>query len=93
MRRTGSPFVVRLPSDWTFFGLTQTYKVQLHDQVFDLVYHGKGFTYHEVYSMPVYLRHFYVRKIQHIYSEEKKAHEKSMREAKSKQPKKPNIRR
>ena len=93
MRRTGSPFVVRLPSDWTFFGLTQTYKVQLHDQVFDLVYHGKGFTYHEVYSMPVYLRHFYVRKIQHIYSEEKKAHEKSMREAKSKQSKKPNIRR
>jgi hypothetical protein len=61
--------------------------------VFDLVYHGKGFTYHEVYNMPIYLRHFYVRKIQHIYAEEKKAHEKAMRDAKSKQSKKPNIRR
>jgi hypothetical protein len=65
----------------------------MHDQVFDLVYHGKGFTYQDVYNMPVYLRHFYVRKIQHIYSEEKKAHEKAMRDAKSKQSKKPNIRR
>ncbi len=43
--------------------------------------------------MPIYLRHFYVRKIQHIYAEEKKAHEKAMRDAKSKQSKKPNIRR
>lgn len=85
--------MVRLPSDWTFFGLTQNYRVHLHDQVFDLVYHGKGFSYHEVYNMPIYLRHFYVRKIQHIYSEQKKAHEKSMRDAKSKQSKKPNIRR
>ncbi len=85
--------MVHLPSDWTFFGLTQNYRVHLHDQVFDLVYHGKGFTYHEVYNMPVYLRHFYVRKIQHIYSEQNKAREKSMREAKSKQSKKPNIRR
>ena len=84
---------MRLPSDWTFFGLTQNYKVHLHDQVFDLVYHGKGFTYQDVYNMPVYLRHFYVRKIQHIYSEEKKSHEKAMRDAKSKQSKKPNIRR
>ena len=85
--------MVRLPSDWTFFGLTQNYRVHLHDQVFDLVYHGKGFSYHEVYNMPIYLRHFYVRKIQHIYSEQKKVHEKSMRDAKSKQSKKPNIRR
>ena len=41
--------------------------------------------------MPVYLRHFYVRKIQHIYAEEKKANDKALRESKSRQVKKPNI--
>ncbi len=84
--------MVQLPSDWTFFGLTPSYKVHLHDQVFDLVYHGKGFTHYEVYNMPVYLRHFYVRKIQHIYAEEKKANDKATRSAKTPLVKKPNIR-
>jgi hypothetical protein len=41
--------------------------------------------------MPVYLRLFYIRKINHIYTEQTKAHEKAMRDAKSKQSKKPNI--
>ena len=57
----------------------------MHDQVFDLVYHGKGFTHEEAYNMPVYLRLFYLRKINHIFTEQKNAHEKAMKEAKSKQ--------
>ena len=63
----------------------QNYKVKIHDQVFDLVYYGKGFTHHEVYNMPIYLRLFYMRKINHIFTEQNKAHEKAMKEARTKQ--------
>ena len=58
-----SPFVLQLPSDWTFFGLTYEYNQKVYDQIFELVYYGQGgFTYDDVYSMPVNLRaYYYVR--------------------------------
>jgi len=34
--------------------------------------------------MPVFIRHFYVRRLQKHFDDEKKAHDKAMREAKSK---------
>jgi hypothetical protein len=46
----------------TFFGLSPKDKPILHAQLFDLVYHGKGFTWTEIYNMPVWLRKFYYKK-------------------------------
>ena len=77
MRRTESPFVVRLASDWTFFGLTASYKVIVYDQIFDLVFHGKGFSYQDVLDMPVYLRTYYIHKINKFYEDQNKAQEKA----------------
>ena len=43
-----------------FYSLTLTPedKVRVHQEIFQLVYHGNGFTHDEVYSMPIPLRYF-----------------------------------
>ena len=47
-----------------FFGLTSHYKMQVYQEVHELTYHGGGgFTYSEVYNMPIYLRRFSLKKI------------------------------
>lgn len=73
-----------LPSDWTFFGLTQNYRLNVYDQIFDLVYYGKGFSYTDVFDMPVYLRIYYINKINKIFKDRNKAQEKADRQAQSK---------
>jgi len=37
-------------------------KVRIHQEIFQLVYNSQGgFTHDEVYTMPIYLRYFYLR--------------------------------
>ena len=77
-------FELQLASDWTFFGLTAAYRVGKQEQIFDLVYHSQGgFTYQDVYNMPVYLRTFYIRKMSKMFSDQKKEHETAMRKQKA----------
>ena len=84
MEIPGIPFALQLTSDWTFFGLTPSYRVQKQEQIFDLVYHSKGgFTYNDVYNMPIYLRTFYILKMSRMFSDQKKEHEKAMRQQKA----------
>ena len=74
-----------MPSDWTFFGLTQKYKLQKADQIFDLTYHSNGaFSYTEVYNMPVYMRTYYIRKLNKLFEDQNKEHEKAMKKMQSK---------
>jgi hypothetical protein len=74
---------VQLTLDWTFFGLTATYKLQMQDQIFDLVYYGKGFSYTEVQELPVYLRVYFIRKLNKIFSDRNKEQEKAAKKAHS----------
>ena len=55
-----------------FFGLTPNHKPQIHEEIFELIYYGQGFTHHDVYSMPTYLRKFYLRNLVKVKKEEKK---------------------
>ena len=53
----------------SFFGLRAEDKPAIHDQIFSLCFHGKGgFNFTEVYNMPIYLRHFYIKKAQQFYN-------------------------
>ena len=88
-RRPASPFVVSFQLGWTFFGLTSKYRLTVQEQLFDLIYYGKGFSYTEAYNMPVYLRHFFIRKINKIHKDRKKAEEKAHKKAKSSSRSKP----
>ena len=64
-----------------FFGLTAKDKPKLHEQIFQLMYYGIGFTHSDVYSMPVYLRNFYYKQLLDTRKKEndemKKANQKS----------------
>ena len=47
-----------------FYGLTLTLedKVRIHQEIFHLIYNSNGsITHDEAYSMPVYLRYFYLK--------------------------------
>ena len=65
----------------TFFGLQPSNKPQIHNEIFELVYYGQGFTHDDVYSMPTYLRRFYMKKLIDTKKEEKKQIEKSNKKA------------
>ena len=56
-----------------FFGLSPEDKPAIHAQLFDMVYHGRGFTWTELYNMPVWLRKFYYKKMETAIIETNKA--------------------
>ena len=51
-----------------------------------MVYHGHGFTWTELYNMPVWLRKFYYKKMEEALSKQKEAQTKA-----SKKTSKPKI--
>ena len=61
-----------------FFGLTDEYKIQLHELIFDLCNHSH-FGYDAVYSMPVQYRTFYMRKLINSKEKEKDQYESATR--------------
>jgi hypothetical protein len=64
-----------------FFGLTPKDKPKLHEQIFQLMYYGQGFTHSDVYDMPIYLRNFYYKQLTETRKKEneemKKANQKN----------------
>jgi hypothetical protein len=47
----------------TFFGLSQEYRVSLFTELHEIVTYGEGYTFTELYGMPIYLRKFIFNKI------------------------------
>ncbi len=75
--------MVSFKLDWTFFGLTQKYRLHVQETCFDLVYYGKGFSYTEAYNLPVYLRNFFIQKLNKIFKERNKEYKKQEQQASS----------
>jgi hypothetical protein len=61
---------------YPFFGLTDEYKVHLHDLIFDLCHYG-NIEYNSVYSMPVQYRTFYIRKLSSIKEKERTEYDRA----------------
>ena len=79
----------RWTSRWgfPFFGLPSEYKLQLHTQIFNLCYHGQGgFTWDEVYSLPIHLRVFYINQIIKTIEEQNKKNKEQTPTKSSKPP-------
>ena len=72
----------KCPYQWTltFFGLPSSYRKDLHQEIFTLVYYAKGFTHDDIYTMPIYLRRFYSEALLSEKEKEKQAIEKSQRQ-------------
>jgi len=67
-----------------FFGLTPKDKVNLYDQIFQLMYYGAGFTHSDIYEMPIYLRNFYYNKLVETRKKENEEIKKAQQKSKSK---------
>ena len=71
--RPGAPSWQRFKLDQTFFGLKPADRVYLHEQIFDLIWHGEGrWDWDTIYNMPVHLRKFYVKKLNKIFDDQNK---------------------
>jgi hypothetical protein len=58
--------------------------MSVYNEVHDLVYHGGGgYSYSEVYNMPIYLRRYSITRINNYLKDKKEAEEKAVNDAKS----------
>ena len=62
----------------TFFGLTDKYIEVIYEQFFILKHHG-GWSFTEVYNLPVGLRLWFLSRLQKQFEDEKKEYEKASR--------------
>jgi hypothetical protein len=70
-----------------FFGLGIEYKLGLHEEIFSLCYHGKGgFTWDEVYGLPIHLRRFYIQQVSKAIEAKNKAESGEVSKAKRSVP-------
>ena len=60
----------------TFFGLSIKYSEQLYEQIFLMKHYG-GWSFSEVYSLPVGLRNWFFDRLVKQFEEEKKQVEKN----------------
>ena len=74
-------------STFTFFGLAPSYRRVLHEQIFQLIYYGKGgFTWQDVYNFPIWLRVFYIEEINKIHKKRQQEQDKAVRKSKVSRP-------
>jgi hypothetical protein len=70
-----------------FFGLSLDYKISFHQEIFNLCYHGKGgFTWFDVYTMPIILRRFYSNQIIEFIESQNKMKEEASQNNKPNSP-------
>jgi hypothetical protein len=55
----------------TFFGLTNAYVKDVYEQIFLLKYHG-GWSFTEVYNLPIALREWFVKRLSEQFEKESK---------------------
>lgn len=61
-----------------FFILNSDYRTNLFSQIHEIVFFGKGgYTFWDVYNMPIWLRKYIYTSISEFYTKEKEAFEKS----------------
>lgn len=71
-----------------FFGLGPDYKLGLHEEIFSLCYYGKGgFSWEEVYNLPIYLRRFYIQQVSKAIEAKNKAEQESSTKQSTSAPK------
>ena len=62
----------------TFFGLSPSDKPLIHDSIFTLIHFSSGgFTFDDVYNMPVWLRKFYLSKLAEVKKQESAQYKKA----------------
>ncbi len=74
-----------------FFTLPNNYSADLHNQLFEMCYYGNGYTFSDVYKMPVHIRVFHYKKLAEAKKKEKEDTDKALKKRKA-NVRKPNVR-
>ena len=61
----------------SFFGLSPYNKLDIHQSIFYFIYGTPGFTFSDVYNMPVHLKNFYLREFMDFKKKEKEQIDKA----------------
>lgn len=70
-----------------FFGLGTEYKLGLHEEIFSLCYYGKGgFTWSDVYDLPIHLRRYYIQQVSKAIETRNKAEQAEVSKSKRSAP-------
>jgi len=75
----------------TFFGFKPEDRIILHESIFNLIWHGEGrWDWDTIYNMPIFLRRFYVTRINTILEDRLAAQKQRMEQNKNKRKVIPN---
>jgi hypothetical protein len=83
----GAPSSPGFRLDQTFFGFKPQDRVKFHDSLFNMLWYGAGrWDWNTLYTMPVYLRRYWIRRIEKMIAEDaqRKSQQQSMAEARRK---------
>ena len=84
--KTGAPSSPGFRLEQTFFGFKPEDRVALHESLFNLLWYGAGrWDWETLYNMPVYLRRFWIKKINKMNQESQQRAEEQQAKQKSKQ--------
>lgn len=62
-----APLLPGFPLEQTFFGFKPDDRIALHENIFNLIWHGEGrWDWDTIYNMPIFLRKFYIKQINSI---------------------------
>ena len=76
---------LRWKSPLSFFGLQPKNKLDIHEEIFNLLHYAKGgFTFTEVYNLPITLRRFYLKRLHKEYETINKESEKQQKKIEQK---------
>ena len=74
----GAPSPPGFKLDRTFFGLDAKDRPKLHDSIFNLLWAGEGrWDWNTLYNMPIWMRTFWVRKLNKMADDRKVAREQA----------------
>jgi len=72
-----APLLPGFPLGQTFFGFKPEDRIALHENIFNLIWHGEGrWDWDTIYNMPLFLRKFYIKQINMILEAKNAANEK-----------------
>ena len=60
----GAPSLLGFQLDQNFFGFNPKDRIKLHDNLFNIIWHGEGrWTWDDIYHMPIFLRRYWTKRI------------------------------
>jgi hypothetical protein len=83
----GAPSSQGFRLEQTFFGFKPSDRVKLHESLFNLLWYGEGrWDWNTLYTMPIYLRKYWIKKITKMIADEeqRRSQQQSMAEARRK---------